>query len=94
MRQESTCQDIGMSQLSSNTSHMNNWYGAQNIGVIMGMSDVNYSGFYGSKLFVTSHACAQKFDNNMAVELSVAHTVLNYSAEQHNDQTNNCSTCK
>ena len=47
IRKERTCQDIRMSQLSVIKNHINDGFGAQNVGVIMSMSGVQYSGSYG-----------------------------------------------
>ena len=77
---ERTCQDISMSQLAANTSHINNGFGAHNVGVMMGMLRVQYSGSFGENLFSTSSTHPLPVDNNMDVALSVAHTAMNYSA--------------
>ena len=73
-----------MRQLSSSTSHINNRFGPHNVGVMMGMSGVQYSGSCGVKLFGTSSTHATWVDNSTAVELLVAHTNLCYSAENQN----------
>ena len=52
MSKERTCQDIRMIQLSANTSHINNGLGYQNVGVVMGVSSVQYSGSYGAIVLV------------------------------------------
>ena len=62
MRKERTCQDIIMSQLSANTAHINNVFGAHNVGVIMGMSCMQYSGSYGVNFFGTSSINAPPVD--------------------------------
>ena len=83
-----------MIQLAANTAHINNGFGYQNVGVIMGMSGVQYSGSYGANVFGTSITHAPLVDNYTAIALSVSHTDLHYSEEQQNYRTTNGSTCK
>ena len=52
MRKERTRQDTIMSQLAANIDHINNGFGSQNVGVIMGMLGIQYSGSYGENVFV------------------------------------------
>ena len=58
-----------MSKLSVNTAHINNGFVSQNLGVMMGMLGVQYSGFYGENLCSKSSTCSAPVDNNMAVAL-------------------------
>ena len=76
MRKKRTCQDIRAGQLESNTAYINNGFGAQNVGMMRGMSGVQYSGSYGANLFGTSSARAVLVDNDTAVVFSVAHTAM------------------
>ena len=62
-----TCQEIRMSQLSANTAHINNIFGSQNLGVVMGMSGVQYSGYYGVNLFGTISTHDAQVDNDADV---------------------------
>ena len=68
-----------MIQLSADTSHINNGFGDNNLGVMMGMPGVQYSGSYGSSLFVKGSSNAPPVDNYTDVSFSVAYTILNYS---------------
>ena len=68
-----------MSQLASNIAHINKIFGAQNLGVMMGMLFVQYSGSYGANCFGTSSTHALSIDNNTDFLLLVAHTALHYS---------------
>ena len=52
MRKERTRQDTIMSQLAANIDHINNKFGYQNVGVMMGMLGIQYSGSYGENVFV------------------------------------------
>ena len=78
MRKEWTGQEIIMIQLSKDTSHINNLFGAHNAGLVMGMLCVQHSGSYWI-FFGTNSTHATPFDKYMAVALSVAHTHLHYS---------------
>ena len=69
-----------MSQLSPDTSHINNGFGDQNVRVIMGMSGVQYIGSYGKNFFGTSSKYAPPVDNDMAVALSVLNSFINCSS--------------
>ena len=73
-----TFKDIIMSQLASDTAHINNIFGAHNIGVIMGILGVQYSGSYGADFFGTISSHAPLVDNSMAVSLTVANTDMYY----------------
>ena len=68
-----------MRKLSSNTVHINNRFGSQNVGVVMDMSGVQYSGSYGVNLFGAISTHAPPVDNNRDVTFSVAHNALYYS---------------
>ena len=78
MRKGRTFQEIRISQLASGISHINNRFGAHNIGVIMGMSGMQYNGSYGANFFGTSSTHDFPVDNYMSVLLLVAHTALHY----------------
>ena len=65
-----------MIHLSAYTAHVNNWFGVQNVGGVMDMSGVQYSGSYGENLFDTRSTYSPLVDNDMAVSLAVAHTAL------------------
>ena len=67
-----------MRKLSANTSHINNGFGDQNVGVMMGMAGMQFSGFYGANLFGTIRTYAPLVDNDTSVAFLVAHTDLNY----------------
>ena len=67
-----------MSQLAANTSHINNVFGSHNLGVMMGMLGVQYSGSYGANYFGTSITHAPQVYNDTDVVLSGAHTSINY----------------
>ena len=82
-----------MIRLAANTAHINNGFWYHNVGVIMGMSGVQYSGSYGTNLFGTSSTYAPPVDNYTAIAFSVSHTDLNYSEEQNNYRTTNGITC-
>ena len=69
-----------MIQLAANTDHINNGFGVHNLGVMMGMPGVKYSGSYGNSFFGTSNTRAAPVDNDRDVVISVAHTALFYSA--------------
>ena len=60
-------QETRMKQLASNTDHINNRFGAQIVGLMMGISGVKYSGSYGANLFGTSSTHAAPLNNNTAV---------------------------
>ena len=79
MRKYSTRQDIRMSQLEANKSHINNGIGAQKVGLILSMSDVKYSGSYWANFSGKSSKCAVLVDNDTDFSFSVAHTALRYS---------------
>ena len=83
-----------MSQLASNIAHIKKIFGSQNVGVIMGMSDVQYSWYYGDNFFGTSSTHAPLVDNNTAVALTASHTALHYSEQQKYDRTTNRRTRK
>ena len=91
---ERTYQDIRISQLSANTSHINIRFGSHNVGEMMGMSGVQYSASYERNCFGARSTHFLSVDNDTAFSLSFAHTSLNYSSEQKNDRTTNGSTCK
>ena len=82
IRKDSTHKDTRMIQLSGSTSHINSLFGAYNVGVVLVMSCVQYSGSYGDNLFGTSSTCAVLVDNNTYISLSVSRTALNYSSKQ------------
>ena len=83
-----------MRKLSSNTSHINNEFGAQNLGVIIGIPGVQYSGSYGEIVLGTSSTHTTPVDNNKNVELSVSHYALHYSSDYNDYRITNCITCK
>ena len=66
---ERTLKYIIRRKLASNTYHINNRFGYQNLGVMMGMSGVQYSGSYGANLFSARSAHATPVDNSAAVAL-------------------------
>ena len=66
-------------KLSGSTAHINNRFGAHNIGATIGMSGVQYSGSYWENCSGTISKRSVPVDNNMAVILSVVHTDINYS---------------
>ena len=66
-------------KLSGSTAHINNSFGAHNIGATIGMSGVQYSGSYWENCSGTISKRSVPVDNNMAVILSVVHTDINYS---------------
>ena len=83
-----------MIQLSAKTNHINNGFGAHNVGAKMGISGVQYSGSYGANLFVTISTHTLSVNKDTSFALSVAHNDLQYSPENYNDRTTNGSTCK
>ena len=58
-----------MIQLEVDTAHINNGFGAQNVGVMMGVPGVQYSGSYGGDLYVTISTCAPLIYNYIYVAL-------------------------
>ena len=60
-----------MRQLVTNSDHINNGFGAQNTGVMMGISGVQYSGSYGANLFGAISIHTLLIENDMSVALSV-----------------------
>ena len=83
-----------MIQLAGSTYHINKLFGARNVGVMMVMLGVQFSGSYQANLFGTSSTCDVPVDNNTAVALSVVHTSLCYLSEQNNSRMSNGSTHK
>ena len=69
-----------MSQLEDNTAHINNVFGAHNVGAMIGVLGVQYSGSCGVNVFSTSSTHAPPVDNYTSVVFSVAHTALSYSS--------------
>ena len=94
IRKERTCQDIIMSQLAADTAHINNTFGSQNLWMMMGMSGVQYSGFYGANFSSISSTHAPLVDNEITGTLSFSHTALHYSVKQNNYNKTNGITCK
>ena len=83
-----------MIQLSVNTSHINNGFGYQNVGAVIFMLVVQYSGLYEENYFDTISTYAHPVDNKIVIELSVVYTALHYSSEHQNDRTTNVRTYK
>ena len=65
-----------MIQLAANTAHINNGFGSHTVGVMVGMSGVQYSESYGANLFGTSSTHATPVDDDTDFSLSVSHTAL------------------
>ena len=61
---------------------------------MIGMSDMQHSGSYGTNWFSKSCTHDPLVENNIYVALSVEHTSLHYSVEQTNDRTTNKRTCE
>ena len=94
MRKENTCRDIRMIQFAADTARINNVFEAQNVGVMIGVSYVQYSGSYGDNLLGTSITHYLLVDKYTTVSLAVAHIDLHYLSEQYNDKTTNEIKCK
>ena len=76
MIKERTLQDIRTSQLAGNISHINNRFGYHNVGLIMGMTGMQYSGSYGDNFFGTNITRYAPVDKDMNVSFSVVHIAL------------------
>ena len=69
-----------MIRLEANTDNINNGYGDNKVGVMMGILGVQYSVSYEENLFYTSSMYAPLVDNDKDFALSVAHNDLYHSA--------------
>ena len=83
-----------MIQFAADTDRINNVFEAQNVGVMIGVSYVQYSGSYGDNLLGTSITHYLLVDKYTTVSLAVAHIDLHYLSEQYNDKTTNEIKCK